>query len=211
MPAWSFDPHDVRAAFRSAATAFTDIIEQIPATAWDEAATDQWSVRDLVGHTSRALSTVEQYLEATDAHTDIELHHPIDYFAVLSSAHADPDAIVARGREAGRALGDAPARAIAELARRALDRVQLAHDDTPVTTPAGTMRLVDYLPSRVFELTVHRLDLVAATGLPNTDDHPGIEMSLALAAGLTTLRPEAAPVLLALTGRGPLPAGFSVV
>ena len=51
-----------------------------------------------------------------------------------------------------------------DIATRVLAQVKSAADEILVSTPVGGMRLIDYLPSRVFELAVHTLDL--ATALP---------------------------------------------
>ena len=120
-------------------------------------------------------------------------------------------AIAERGKEAGRSLGDDLVGAVAVLAARVLERVDGEPDDAPVATPAGTMRLIDYLPSRVFELTVHRLDICRAVGFDEATDGPELEVSAVLAAGIASLGCEVPAMLLALTGRRRLPATFSIV
>jgi hypothetical protein len=40
-----------------------------------------------------------------------------------------------------------------------LAQVNTASDAVLVSTPVGGMRLIDYLPSRIFELAVHTLDI----------------------------------------------------
>ena len=92
-----------------------------------------------------------------------------------------------------------------------LGRVDREPDDAVVATPFGTMTLVDYLPSRVFELTVHRLDIVEATGVDDAGGAAGVTLSLVLAAGIAAEQLDAGRTLLALTGRRRLPAGFSVI
>jgi hypothetical protein len=74
------------------------------------------------------------------------------------------------------------------------------------------MTLVGYLPTRIFELAVHTLDLAGATGV----DVPGalaapLRASLHLATDLADSQGTTADVLLTLTGRRPLPQGFSVL
>lgn len=73
------------------------------------------------------------------------------------------------------------------------------------------MRLIDYLPTRAFELTVRGIDLARATGRPI----PGELMDclrpcLHLCADLAHPEQRLA-VLLSVTGRAPLPPGFSVL
>jgi hypothetical protein len=80
-----------------------------------------------------------------------------------------------------------------------------------ITTLAGGMRLGSYLPTRTFELIVHTLDLAAALKVVPAPPEEATAESLAIAAGLALRTGRAAEVLLSLTGRGPLPNGFSVL
>jgi hypothetical protein len=73
------------------------------------------------------------------------------------------------------------------------------------------MRLIDYLPTRIFELTVHTLDLAAAVSLEVTVSDTAAQLVFALIGDLALQTGKAAPLLLATTGRAPLPAGFSVL
>ena len=52
---------EVRDAFRNAAEWFSSVTHQA-GDALDEAVLGVWNVRDLIGHTSRAVTTVESYL-----------------------------------------------------------------------------------------------------------------------------------------------------
>jgi len=70
------------------------------------------------------------------------------------------------------------------------------------------MRLIDYLPSRIFELAVHTLDIAAA--LPVTVTLPAA-VALHLLADMALQPDKAAALLLAATGRRALPAGFWVL
>ena len=97
----------VRSAFAEAAGAFVALVSQIQPGNWEQPALGVWNVRDLVGHTSRSLSTIEAYLGT--ASPGAELHGPVAYFLATRTAHADPEAIAQRGRDAGAALGDDPA------------------------------------------------------------------------------------------------------
>jgi hypothetical protein len=90
--------------------------------------------------------------------------------------------------------------------------VRRSTDDAVVETRVGSMTLIGYLPTRTFELVVHSLDLVAATGVavPAETVEP-IAACLQLAARLAATTADAGDLLLALTGRRPLPAGFTVL
>lgn len=199
----------IRDAYAEAAGLFVDTVAQIKAGQWQQPGLGVWTVRDLVGHTSRALLTVETYL-ATPAAT-IDLARPVDYYLQAAQSLADPAAVATRGREAGEALGAHPASAVRDIATRVLAGVQTAADDAPVSTPVGGMRLIDYLPSRIFELAVHTLDLATALSLQVTLPAAATDVSLHLLADITLHSGKAAPLLLAATGRGTVPAGFSVL
>jgi hypothetical protein len=75
----------------------------------------------------------------------------------------------------------------------------------------GVMRLIDYLPTLIFELVVHSADLAPATGRHYRPDAQASLIAWSLGTAVAALSPEPMPALLALTGRGPLPPGFSVV
>ena len=202
----------IRHGYRYAVRAFTELVAVIDDDAWGRPALGVWTVRDLVGHTSRALLTVDSYLDPTRTAEVPDLPDAAAYFRVAQSALADPVAVAERGRQAGAALGDDPAATVADLAERVLGRIEAAPDDALVSTPVGTMTLAGYLPTRTFELVVHGLDLAGALGVdpPAALTEP-IFCCLQLAATLAGARPDAAQLLLALTGRQPLPTGFSVV
>src|SRR5829696_5147257 len=116
---------------------------------WDRHGLGEWDVRALVGHTSRSLLTVETYLARPAAAAEIA--GAAEYFRATRAAAAGP-AVAARGRDAGAALGDDPAAAVAQLAARVLALVDTTDGTELVSTIAGGMRLADYLPTRTFEL-----------------------------------------------------------
>lgn len=215
MRAWHHDPPALRDAYTASARELVVLARGLPAATLPQPALPGWSVRDLLGHAGRSLTTVATYLDAADP-GPVTLQDPLDYFAILSSGYADGDALAERARQAGAALGEDPATTLADLARTTLTRVARARDDAPVATPAGTMRLIDYLPSRVLELTVHRLDLVDAAArlgvsVPSEDPDAGVALSLDVVAGLAARGGGRTAALLALAGRRPLPAGFSAL
>lgn len=202
-----------RAAFAAAAHWFVATAATID-TEWDRPALGDWTVRDLVGHTSRALLTVEAYLGAgagATAAAGRRVASPVDYYRLAMASLGEPSAVAARGRAAGLALGDDPARAVAAIARRVLAQIDAATPDELVVTPVGGMRLADYLPTRTFELTVHTCDLAAALGGPASVPDAAASAGLHLLADLAVGKGLAAALLLAATGRGPLPTGFTVL
>lgn len=205
------EPSFTRGAFASSAKAFAAAVAAVPDQLWDEPGLGEWTVRELVGHTGRALTTVTFYLQEGAPEGTEVLEGPTDYFTRLAPL-VDHAQIAERGRRAARSLGDDPASAVAQLVTDTLEAVDAARDDAVVVTPGGAMRLIDYLPSRVYELTVHRLDLEAATGIEPRPDRAATELSLLFSVALAAQghQADADAVLWSLTGRRPLPEGYSV-
>lgn len=199
-------------AYADAARTVTELVVRIPPDAWDAPALGEWDLRSLVGHTSRAFVTVLTYLERPAAREDVP--DAAGYYALLPSSTGegvDQGAVAQRGRDAGVALGDDPAAAFRDLADRAVAAARAADPDALIETIAGGLRVASYVPTRTVELVVHGQDIAAATGL----DVAFSEATLAGVAGLlarTGVRLGHGPAILdALTGRAPLPPGFSVV
>ena len=80
-----------------------------------------------------------------------------------------------------------------------------------IETAGGGMRVSDYLPTRAFELTVHSLDISRATGIGFDPPTEALADTLALASASALRQGHGVEVVLALTGRQPLPEGASVV
>ncbi len=169
---------EVRDAFGQAAEWFMGVVPSGTGR-WEETGLGEWSVRDLVGHTSRALLTVEVYLDKPAAGAGVG--SAVEYFRLVSASVGDPARVAQRGR------------------------------DALAGTPVGGMRLVDYLPTRTFELTVHTCDLAAALGRPLDVPESAATQSLAVLGGLAVQAGVAPLLLLSATGRRQLPAGFSVL
>ena len=198
-----------RSAFQQAASFFVGTVSSVQPDQWDRPALGSWSVRDLTGHASRALLTVETYLGHSA--TAVEVDTSADYFLKALASIGEPTQVMQRGRQAGAALGDDPARAVRDTAERVLDLVSRAGEAEIVATPVGGMRLGDYLPTRTFELVVHTLDLASAIDAPVQPSSEATAVSLELAITLALRSGSGPDVLLALTGRRPLPANFSVI
>jgi uncharacterized protein (TIGR03083 family) len=208
---WSSDSSEwdvTRIAFADAAAWFVETAARVE-DQWDSPGLGEWTIRDLVGHTSRSFITVEFYLD--DEVGDVELRTPAEYFQRVMASVGDPAAVAQRGRDAGAVLGSSPAQAVAEIASRVLQLVQRSAPDAQLQTPAGRMRLADYLPTRTFELTVHTCDLAVALGIHLTPPHSSTVASMVLAGDLVVARGDGAGVLLALTGRRPLPDGYTAL
>ena len=198
---------DPRHDYAELAHGFADLVRRIPDDAWTGPGLGVWDVRALVGHTSRSLVTVDTYLDRPAATVDIET--PEAYYRFTAPISSGPE-VAERGRLAGVALGDDPARTVADLVDRVLARVPA--DDPVIETIGGGMRLSDYLPTRSFELTVHGFDIATATGIaPPTPSPEVLGRMIALAGRVAVLGGSGPAVIGALTGRRPLPPGYSVV
>lgn len=168
-------------------------------------------MRALVGHTSRSLITVSTYVQSEAQREDVT--SAADYYAMVRdyTANAGAAAIVERGRQAGRDLGDEPVATIDRLVTQALADIA-AVDDPLIEVIGGLgMRLSSYLPTRIFELAVHCMDIAGAAGIDAAPPDDVLAESAALAARIGVRLGSGPAVLLALTGRHDLPPGYSVV
>jgi hypothetical protein len=108
---------------------------------------------------------------------------------------------VVRGRQIGAALGREPTEAVRIIAARVIPLVERATDDAVVGTPWGGMRLIDYLPTRVFELSVHTLDLAAALAIETHVSDSSSAVTWELIAHLARRGGSENDVLRATTGQ----------
>lgn len=202
---------DSAAVFASAAESFVNLVAQLPVAALDSPGLGDWDLRALVGHTSRSLITVSTYLRTTAAREDVS--SAAEYYVKVNPAALgiDPAAVAERGRQAGRDLGDDPAAAVRRLAERALADIDVAGDPLIEVIGGLGIRLRTYLPTRTFELAVHGLDIARAAGLEYTPPSEVLAEATRLAADIAVVSGHGSQVLLALTGRAPLPPGFSLV
>lgn len=200
-----------RIVFASAARSFAALAAQIPDDAWDQPGLGEWNVRDLVGHTTRSLITVSTYVKTTAPREDIS--SPTDYYVRMRdyATGMGAAAVVERGRQAGRDLGDDPVSAIARLVSRALADIADVEDPLIEVIGGFGMRLSSYLPTRTFELAVHGIDIARAVGIDVAPPEDVLADAAALAARVGVALGHGPSVLLALTGRTDLPPGFSVV
>jgi len=199
------------ATFASAAHSFAALVHDIPSGRWDDPGLGEWDLRSLVGHTSRSLITVSTYLQQPAQTEDITT--PQEYYARVNPAALGlaPEAVVERGRQAGRDLGDDPGATIDELVSRVLDELADAGDPLITVIGGAGIRLHTYLPTRTFELAVHGLDIARAVGVSFELPADVLDEATRLAARIAVSEGHGETVLLALTGRGELPPSFSIV
>lgn len=201
---------DTRTTFLSAADAFVAQVAGIPVAALDGPGLGDWDLRALVGHTSRSLVTVETYLDQPADEVTVPTAAQY-YLAIAEALGAGGQEIVERGRRAGQALGADPTSYVATLAVRVREKLTAFDPAYLLTTIAGGMPLDEYLRTRTFELVVHGLDIAAAcTVEPAFSPEPMVDAAT-LAAEVAVRSGCGSGLLLALTGRDSLPAGFSIV
>lgn len=199
--------------FREAATAFAALVGKIRPDQWEGPGLGVWDLRSLVGHGARSLVTVDTYLDQPA--TEVGFDSPVAYIAAIrelaATAGGGPAAVAERGRRAGAALGSDPAAAVEALLERVLTRVKAAANPL-IETIGGGMLLADYLPTRTFELVVHGCDVARAVGLPAPVLSAAVLAEVVeLTVGAALRHGDGYAVIAALTGREPLPPGFSVV
>jgi uncharacterized protein (TIGR03083 family) len=201
-------------AWEDSRRAFADAADWYVATAalvgdrWEEPGLGEWSVRDLVGHTSRSFLTVEAYL--AEPAERVAVDSASGYVRASRELAAGPG-VAQRGRDAGTALGEDPATAVAGIASRVRALVDTCDGTELVTTIVGGMRLADYLPTRTFELAVHTADLALALGEPLDVPVTAAAQALGIVSHIALADGVAGSLLLNVTGRTGLPAGFSVL
>ena len=188
---------EIAEAFRDASRFFVEAVRHVPPERWDGPGLGDWTLRELVAHANRAHTTVEEYLLRPQE------PQPPDgpYFR--------DEAIAARGREAVRALGADPGRAVEAIAESVLLLIDDSPADRPVCGPAGAMTLEQYLPSRTAELTVHGLDVGRALALELNAPAGAVEASLTFVVRLAARKQLSQRLLLAASGRDPLPTDYS--
>lgn len=198
---------------------FGDLDREVPGATW--------TVRELVAHTLRAYTTIETYLvdddgsdpgpddgdpdvdlDIPDPAADIErvrLDAPGYYRQALAGADVHAG-IVERARTGAQAMPD-PVGEAQVVVWRVVALVESTADDTPVATPFGRLELAEYLVTRTVEVALHTIDLQRALGQPAQMDE------VVAQAILPVLLELGSPMemVLALTGRAPLPDGYDVL
>ncbi|QZY52309.1 maleylpyruvate isomerase N-terminal domain-containing protein [Leucobacter tenebrionis] len=198
------------ALFTASAAWATQVVRAVPPFAWDGPGLGGWNLRALVGHTSRAMLTVEQYL-ASRASEEAVASAGEYYERVAELSGADDAAVLQRGIAAGELLGDTPAAEFSAIADRVTGLLKgvEAEQDPLISTIAGGIRLSRYLPTRTFELIVHGLDIARAVGSDAEPPTPCLARALELSIDLALRTGRGSDLLMLLTGR--TSSGFSVL
>ena len=192
--------------------AFVDQVSRIPVSSYEQPALGVWNVRHLIAHTGRSMQTVLEYLnrpaERIDLSTASEYYHATRQLAAS-------DGVAQRAIDAAEGLREGAAPAMADLLARVTDALDAVQADDPdqsriITTIAGGMRVCAYLHTRILELTVHTLDLAAATGVPVDLPADALRITLQIESEVAVLDGRGGELVLALAGRRQLDPGFSI-
>src|SRR6476620_7713981 len=175
---------------------------------WADLGLGEWDIRALVGHTTRSYLTIEEYLGKPAA--AVEVPDAVAYYQAIRKFYDSPG-VADRGREAGRALGPDPVAAVRVMAERVGALVRTKDGSELLTSLGGGMRLVDYLPTRTFELVVHTADLCRALGVAVDVPRPPADPCLRIVTDLALADGSAGELLLMATGRQSLGTSFSVL
>jgi uncharacterized protein (TIGR03083 family) len=195
--------------FKLAALELCTLVDRVPADRLDGPGLGEWSLRELIGHASRAISTVTDYLALPEP-AAATVQSASEYLEVVLRRQGDDEAIALRGKAAAQQLGDDLPGALARLASAAIAAVDAADPErriaigTAAAAGAGiAMPLDEYLRTRVFELTVHGVDIADAAGLEWTPPTAHLIDALHLAAVNASARHRGVEALRILTGRRP--------
>ena len=207
---------DQRETFLEAGDFFLSVAERVHDDQWASTGLGVWTVRELVAHTGLAFANTEREITTlgrpagTD---DSALRSAVDFYQQGMATPGVNERVAQRGHEAGESLGDDPLTSIRALDARVRDLLGRTADDTVIATPFASLLLPEYLLTKTFELTVHTLDLAAALNLIVDVPAAPLDECLLLATSLARRAPRQAAVglLRALTGRAPLPDGFTVL
>ncbi|WP_062982589.1 maleylpyruvate isomerase N-terminal domain-containing protein [Nocardia anaemiae] len=199
------------ATYMSAASSFARLVRDVSGGCWDGPGLGEWDLRSLVGHASRALTTVGTYLGSAAENEDIA--SPEQYYARAKAAASavDPAGVIDRGRQAGIDLGADPAASVEAMVAAVLDRLGAGEDRLIRVIGGLGMRLHSYLPTRSFELAVHSLDIAAAADVDFELPRDVLDEAAVLAARIAVAIGSGTTMLMSLTGRTALTRSFSVV
>ncbi len=200
---------DIRETYLEAGEFFAGVVDQVDIDGWDGPALGEWCARDLAGHTYRAFTTVLSYSAAPA--DKVEIERPVDYFLKVLGGNVDHKQVAERGRAAGLEIIDDPKMMVRGFAMYVKNKLDELSDDHIMGTLAGGMRLIDYLPTRTFELIIHTMDLAKAVGVEAEPPEKGMAATIEILGQLALYRGHASELVLAATGRGGLPDGFTVL
>jgi Mycothiol maleylpyruvate isomerase N-terminal domain len=159
------DPQpDVVAAFHAASAHFVELVAAIDPTSYDDEATSEWSLLELVAHALRAYVAIDETLARPLDPASRRVSSAAAYFRAGMSMPGIHTGITERARRGAAQVRDDPLRHARELATHAAGVVDSTPGDREVQHFVGRMRFDDYLVTRLTELVLHGVDIQAAMG-----------------------------------------------
>ncbi|MDE2765278.1 MAG: maleylpyruvate isomerase N-terminal domain-containing protein [Chloroflexota bacterium] len=204
-------PHDLtsaREAFREAVGQFVETLERVPDDAWDKPGLGEWSIRELAAHVVRMLDRIPEY---TAQHAPVDTESAAAYYLAAMSTPNVNAQIAERARESVALLGGDPAAAARAIGERTLAALDALDAEASAATPFGTVGIADYMATRILEIVVHTLDLACAAEVAVAPAPAALGATLRLLADIAVARGDGAALALALSGRAPLPDGYSAL
>ena len=198
----------VKSAFSEAVQQLVEVVGRIPSESWEKPGLGEWTVRELLSH---VVGAVEAPVASAGQARAIDLDGAAEYYISAMASPSIHQEVAERARQGVERLGDDPASALRTVADRALAAIEEFADDEPMSTSFGTVRLVDYLPTRILEVVVHTLDIADAAGVSVEPPPDALSVSLALLGDIAVRQGDGAMLALALSGRRSLPEGYNVL
>ena len=198
----------VKSAFGEAVQQLVEVVGRIPAESWEKPGLGEWTVRELL---SLVVGAVEAPVAYAGQAKPIDLDGAAEYYISAMASPSIHQEVAERARQGVERLGDDPASALRAVADRTLAAIEEFADDEPMSTSVGTVRLVDYLPTRILEVVVHTLDIADAAGVSVEPPPDALSVSLALLGDIAIRQGDGAMLALALSGRRSLPEGYNVL
>lgn len=190
-------------AFTAECTACEQTLHRVPHDAWARPALGEWTLHELAAHLVRQADRLDVYGAAPTP----EAQHPVADRASYFDGTADLAADVAqRARVQGEGVPPAewPQR-FGSAWRASAARFGDIGPERLVPTIRGPMVALEYLATRVLEITVHHMDIRATLDLPPTPTPEAGRLTMAiLEARLGQPRPRAmgrTRFILTATGR----------
>lgn len=193
------------AAFAAECRAVEDTLHQVPPDAWARPALGEWTLHELAAHLVRQADRLDVYGAAPTPAAQHPAADRVSYFDGTADLAAD---VAQRAR--AQAEGVPPAewsQRFGSAWRASVARFGEIGPERLVPTVKGPLAALEFLATRVLEVTVHHMDVRAALDLPPTPTPEGGRLTMAiLEARLDQPRPRAmgrTRFILAATGRLP--------
>ncbi len=189
--------------FLKCAYDFKNLIEQINESTYAQIALGNWTCISLIGHTLRSIRTVSVYV--ADPLFDIEpdLKVASDYFGVLDLKNKSlMEQVELRGISEGESIKhDVLGQVETSIKDVITDVSQLSSKAVVKVIQDLTIPVTEYLKTRIFELTVHSLDIAKAMNLEFKPNDEAIKICIEILIKVAEKSHILPDILLALTGR----------